>query len=1062
MALGEFSILVAKQSEAFQNIDSSLFALSQESPDREQRLEVAVSICIEVLGLLGVSDMEAPEDILDSGLLKLPNAERQDSWFQPHTWRRDSRAAFEVCDSDQVPLQAKLFWLNKGGRAAVAGSVHFTPNWEDHEYTRTEAFKVGIDFFLTPRGDSVLVALSNRGKLRVLELSQSLTNTQKEIFTKWQSIGELTDRESLHLGIWDSFKLQSVNLQFYAGISDAFTELVESLEQSGKHPEEAKLFTSRLLGRLIFVWFLRKMGLVTESLGYFETEGFSPESYYSEKLEKLFFKTLNCPLELREPANGEIDLSTPYLNGGLFSPHAGDWVADKDLAFPAEFFARLFDHFSQFNFTTDESTPEFEQVAIDPEMLGRVFESLLATQLDESGVQARKAKGAFYTPREIVAYMSREAIRQYLLQSDIEDERLSEAVGKLLDTPDQDWANAGSNSLGGIPESLRTEILGKLYSVRTIDPACGSGAFPMGMLQMLSKVIGRLEPGQSAYMRKLRIIQNSIFGSDIEPMAVEIARLRAWLALLVDEDPKQVQPLPNLDFKFVCADSLLTLQSDVTLFYDHSLQESLSEIRSIYYSATEPSVKSSLREEYWKRVNEAKEDNPDERIIQIASFDPFGYETPASFFDSQEMFGLSSGFDVVIGNPPYISHDAVITPKKQLQKFKVYEPFADLYCYFFEMGYELVKERGGVLAFITSNSFIKAEYGQPLRSYFSSCECLRYLVNVEESQLFETATVNTAITFLGAPTNEKVGVVSSVYDANSNSFEEFISSSMMEIPRQDLSSGPWVLADGSTAEVIKAISKAGSTLQQLNTFIRLGLATGSNEAFVISEEKRRELIALDPKNEELIKPVIGGEDISAYFYETNKYLLLTKNGVDVPSDYPRLLPHFESFGERFKKRGAKGRHWTNLRACSFFEAFEKEKIVWIELTKNGRFAYSNEEIYLLNSALFLLPPHGYSAKALTGLLNSRLINFYMQQVSQTSGMGTNRWIKATVETFPIPPVVAENQAHWEVLERLVVNLLEAGDNVKISEAILHEIDVTVCNLYELEHSLASEVGILGE
>lgn len=1041
-------------------IDGQLEQLAGGVESRERKLELAIAICTNVIGLLGISDLQSPSEILDSTPLRLPNAERQDSWFQHHTWRRDERAAFELCDSDQLPIQAKFFWLNKKGKSCVAGSVHFTKNWEDHDFTRSEAFKVGIDFFLTPAGDSLLVVLSNRGKLRVLELSRKLRNTQIEIFNKWSALAGLKDREALHSGLWESFKLQSVNLQFYAGVSDAFTELVGSLEASGKEPEAAKLFTSRLLGRLIFTWFLRKMGLIALAPGYFETEGLSSAVFYRERLERLFFSTLNTPHGLRKPFDGILDTETPYLNGGLFSPRDGDWVGDESLSFPAQFFTRLFEHFSQFNFTTDESTPEFEQVAIDPEMLGRVFESLLATQLDESGVQARKAKGAFYTPREIVAYMCKESIRRYLLQSGIDDERLDVTVSKLLDTSDQDWAIAGSNSIRDIPEVLRTSILAKLMEIRTIDPACGSGAFPMGMLQILSKLISRLEPNQDPYTRKLQIIQNSIYGSDIEPMAVEIARLRAWLALLVDEDPKHVQPLPNLDFKFVCADSLLQLQNNVSLFYDYSLQEALSAIRESYYSAKLPEEKAILRDEYWTKIEIARDDAADERIKQIASFDPFRYESPATFFDSEEMFGLPAGFDIVIGNPPYISHESIVTPKKTLQKFSVFQPFADLYCYFFEMGYELVKQRQGVLAYITSNSFIKSEYGQPLRNYLHSNQCLTSLINVEESQLFETATVNTAITFLGKSIDEEVWAVNATYDSSANSFEDFVHSSRMKISRLTLDSKPWELVDGPVAEALRVIREGGETLRNLNAFIRLGLATGSNEAFVITAEKREELIALDPKNEEVIKPVIGGENISAYFYDSDRYLLLTPNGVDVTLDYPKLLPHFESFGEKFRNRGAKGKHWTNLRACAFIDKFREEKIVWIELARNGRFAYSDEEVYLLNSAIFMIPPFGYSAKALTGLLNSSLINFFMRQVSQTSGMGTNRWIKATVETFPIPPIRPTNQADWSRLEKLVNAILAEGASMEADAQIFREIDTIVCRLYKLSDSLAKEVGIL--
>jgi len=1023
-------------------------------------LPIAIDLANTLLDLVTSEAKHSAEEVIDDRLVVLPNSERQDHWFQKHPWMGDERSAFDLFDGEQSPIRGNFFWMKKRSRQHVSGGVHLTENWEDRDFTRNSNHKVGVHFFLNAQSDSVLVVLSNRGNLRLVELAECLTNTQVEIFNKWSDACDETSQERLHSALWDSFKLQSVNLEFYEGVSNSFNELVGHLAAAGKNQEDAKLFASRLLGRLIFVWFLRKMKLISDTPDYFAADGASSGDYYRAKLEALFFGTLNTPTEHRVPVEGQIDLRTPYLNGGLFSPREGDWVAEADLSFPDAFFSRTYEHFSQFNFTTDESTPEFEQVAIDPEMLGRVFESLLATQLQESGAQARKARGAFYTPREIVAFMCKEALRQYLLEAGVEDERLPNAVDKLLDTSDQDWAIAGTNSLRDVPENLRASILAQLSSLKVFDPACGSGAFPMGMLHILSKTMSRLDPNRDAYTLKLDIIQNSIYGSDIEPMAVEIARLRAWLALLVDEDPKHIQPLPNLDFKFVCADSLRKLKTNISLFYDPSLQESLVVIRDGYYSATSPAEKSGLRSQYWDALNSVKNDEDDVRLSQLLTYDPFAYEVPASFFDSEEMFGLASGFDIVIGNPPYISHDAVVTPKGILKEYDVFEAFADLYCYFFEMGYELVRQRSGVLSYITSNSFIKSEYGRPLRKYFERTQSLDRLVNVEESQLFETATVNTAIVFLGSRRAPDVRVVNAAYDASSHSFNDFVETSEIQIPRTKFTEMPWVLADGPVADALKAISEAGPTLKQLNTFVRLGLATGSNEAFVVSPQKRLELIALDSKNEEVIKPVIGGEDVGSYFYKSSKYLLLTPNGVDVPEQYPMLMPHFEEFGDKFKKRGAKGKHWSNLRACSFLGEFHKEKIVWIELAKNGRFAYSDEEIYLLNSAIFMTAPHGYSAKALTGLLNSKLINFYMRHVSQTSGMGTNRWIKATVATFPIPHVNQLNADLWARLEALVEEILAQGGDAPINLETLEEVNQVVSDLYGIDKSLAKAVGLV--
>ncbi len=226
------------------------------------------------------------------------------------------------------------------------------------------------------------------------------------------------------------------------------------------------------------------------------------------------------------------------------------------------------------------------------------------------------------------------------------------------------------------------------------------------------------------------------------------------------------------------------------------------------------------------------------------------------------------------------------------------------------------------------------------------------------------------------------------------------------------------------------------------------MATGDNRAFVITAEQRASLIASDPNNENIIKPVVRGKDIHRYHHSSTEYILLTSNEVNVVKDYPTIYQYLDKIGEKFKKRGAKGRHWTNLRACAFFDDFKKEKIVWIELADNGRFSYSEQEEYLLNSAYFMLPPDGMSAKYLLGVLNSSTIQFYMQQIAATSGMGTLRWINNYVKEFPIPSATSAQQAE---IAALVDSVLAAknADPAADTSALERQIDELVFDLYGL-------------
>jgi hypothetical protein len=243
----------------------------------------------------------------------------------------------------------------------------------------------------------------------------------------------------------------------------------------------------------------------------------------------------------------------------------------------------------------------------------------------------------------------------------------------------------------------------------------------------------------------------------------------------------------------------------------------------------------------------------------------------------------------------------------------------------------------------------------------------------------------------------------------------------------------------------------------LGTKIRLGLATGNNDAFIIDEQKKEEFYRSNQKNAEIIKPILRGRDIARYGYTLpGLYILLTKNGIDVKSNYPDIYRHLDSFGEKFKSRGAQGVHWTNLRACSFFDDFKKEKLIWIELTDIGRFALCNDEVYLLNSAYFLLPPSSFPAKYLLGILNSKVIRFYLNLIAETSGMGTSRWINNYVKDFPIPGASASEQ---QSIISLVNQIIAIKQNDPSTEASAPErqIDEMVYRLYDLT---AEEIAIV--
>ena len=484
-------------------------------------------------------------------------------------------------------------------------------------------------------------ATAQRVLLKLIDTAQNLNATRNSSTISSENLS-LKDLEN-------AFSQEPISKEFYKDITACFLDFLSSVKLPANVSENDKRsFVLRLLCRLLFCKFLEKKGLIKAEI--WDT-GLS-KNYYFEILQTLFFATLNTEPNLRDenelytlltPEIKALLSAVPYLNGGLFSPQKNDFFnPDKpfvylhELSLPNSAFDKLFELFHQYNFTLDEQSAFDTEVALDPELLGTVFESLLCELFTESKgkdltLSLRKSTGSYYTPREIVSYMVKSALLEQLKLKMGDENGLKEFIF------DDNVLNLSNNRT--------SDILRALKELKILAPACGSGAFPMGILNEILHLQEKCGDDRSHYERKLEILQNCIYGVDIQPMATEIARLRCFLSLIIDEDINDIKPLPNLEFKFISANSLLPLSADASLHYDgyHKDIQELERLRNEYFNSQD---KTAIQKQYLNlRERITREDlqvNKNDSINNpMLAYDPFDPQSVAQFFDSAYMFGVS-------------------------------------------------------------------------------------------------------------------------------------------------------------------------------------------------------------------------------------------------------------------------------------------------------------------------------------------------------------------------------------------------------------------------------------
>ena len=954
----------------------------------------------------------------------------------------------------------------------------------------------------------------------------------------------------------------------------------------------------------------------------------TPESasYYKAILQNLFFTTLNTPMNERRffdrnktghkgynPDSGNhnvfryaelfkdeqailnIFAKIPFLNGGLFEcldykkGNAGErkyidgftGITKHQAYVPNElFFAGerqvdiqkyfgntsatyktegLLNILKSYNFTIDENDPDDIEVALDPELLGSIFENLLASYNPETATTARNATGSFYTPREIVNYMTTESLKNYFLNE----------AGKqnlvLNNTKLNSLLNDKTND-NPFDQNTTLFLVEAINNLRAVDPAVGSGAFPMALLNKLVFILEKIDPENrlwqqaqissvkqavtdrtlfrmleaaikdkfkqknADYGRKVYLIEKCIYGVDLQQIAVEIAKLRFFISLLVDENidwdkPEanyNIDPLPNLDFKLMQGNSLVAKLAGIdfdrlndlktgnenTLFdlEKTPLQEQIETLETLKseYIYAQPQDKKRLRQQIEQSivniimlkiadVNTAIETQTANMSLQLTDAQKAGLiarqkkklsrktgidvdalqqeiteslegRKPKKYFLWRiffaEVFNQKKGFDIVIGNPPYIQLQKALDGNKKyadVYKDLGYESFertGDIYSLFYEKGLDILHP-GGLLCYITSNKWMRAAYGKSLRGLFSRYKPL-LLLDLGPG-VFDNATVDTNILLIQKTktadhdqTPIKALTLNRQTDLNQLTDDDFAQMT----PESTQS---WIILSPQEQALKNKIETAGTPLKDWDIDINYGIKTGYNQAFVIESAIKNRLIAEDPKSADIIKPLLRGRDIKRYKAEfAGLWLITTHNGYKkadgtyVPpvgiNNYPAVKKHLEQYSKQLKKRQDKGLTPYNLRNCAYMEEFEKEKILYSEIAQEPSFYLDKNQTFINNTAYLLTGKH---LKYLLALLNSKFVTYiFANFYSINLGNSGYRYLAQYMEILPIPKIPEPDQAPFvNLVNRIVARKAQGADTTALEQ----QIDRLVYKLYGLTY-----------
>jgi hypothetical protein len=913
--------------------------------------------------------------------------------------------------------------------------------------------------------------------------------------------------EKLSKEFFDQYKIQYTRFcKFIADDSVTLQQFIDHTETDAvKAQKPLRDYVKKLLGRLVFLQFLQKKGWMGVPATNKDWKGGdlnfmanlfdkSPykDNFLDQVLEPLFFRTLNAERANDIAVDIDTTIKIPYLNGGLFEKTTLD---DTNVQFPKHYFSELFEFFNQYNFTIDENDPDDAEVGIDPEMLGHIFENLL---------EDNKDKGAFYTPKEIVRYMCQESLIAYLQTHT--PEALHTAVEKLIRTHKVD------ECLQDKPNATLIQKL--LIAVKICDPAIGSGAFPMGMLyeifmvrRYLFSYLGKND-SFSACLVKKEIIQNNIYGVDIEQGAVDIARLRFWLALVVDEDVPQA--LPNLDYKIIQGNSL------VESFQGHDLSKiiktknsstgtSKSKVAKNLFGEienpqltmgfdaahTEANLNLLIREYFQINNSEDKHKKADiindqikEHIKNCAGHTPEVIEKVNAIDFNNKPFFLwhlyfadifeNGGFDVVIGNPPYIKEYTDRKAFDGVRSSKYYQGKMDLWYLFACFGIDLLKTNGQ-LCFIATNNWVTNSGASKMRNKVISDSKIIQLIDFGAYMIFDSASIQTMIMLfqknklsdnynfdfrkLTKPKAKKEDAIA-LLAKNQNDAEyltptitrkDFLSTLLTfnnqvnEIILRKINSR---VSYFTKDEVAQGIVFPQDFLNKKNQAILDDFNVGDG-IFGLSDNEKNNL-DLSSDELELIKPYFTTEQVKKYYtLPCNQlWLIYTDSSFKAPNSMDSL-PNLKNHLDRFSDVITSDNKPYGLHRAREERFFRNEKII-VQRKCAGRpsFSYSDFDTYV-SATFYLIQSDRFDMKFLLGLLNSKLIEFWLKNKGKMQGDNFQLDKEPLLEI----PIKNTNKSIQKSIIELVneIILSKEIDIEAKTDSLEQQIDLLVYKLYELSY-----------